>query len=179
MYLVMSLFMSFFILGLFALLLLLACAYSVLSHKAATSHLWRQFAARCFSSCSVPKQLTHNCSSLGCPCPRCPRGCPRVCLCLPQGVSVPAPGCLCASSSLASMSAQPRRTKTIIACGHTRLGWPGSQAVWQGCSRGQTAGPCLLCLRLPLYTVSRKILTQMVFVWMQTLCSKLLIPLGT
>lgn len=162
MYLLMSLFMSFLsLVFLHQLLLLLACAYSVLSHKAAKSHLWWCFAAHRFSSCSVPECITHNCSSLGCPCPVCPCTWPRVSLCLPASLW---PG----------VPAQLRNTKIIICCEQTSLGWQGSrsQAVWHSCSPGQTAGPCLLCLRLPLYTVSEKILMQMIFFWRQTHCLK-------
>lgn len=167
MYFLLSLFISFLsLVFLQQFLLLLACADSVLCHKAASSHLWWRFADLCFSSCSVPKWVTHNCSSLGCPCPRCPCACSRVSLCLPASLW---PGVL----------AQLCSTNTTITCGQTSLGWQGSQTVWHSCSPGQTAGLCLLCLRLPLYTAWEKILTLMVFVWMKTLCFKVLIPLGT
>lgn len=98
---------------------------------------------------------------------------PKVSLCLPQGASVPASISLARSVSPARQHQDHHRL-----WGHIpgMAGLSGSVTWLQPWSDSRT---CLLCFRLPLYTVSEKILKQMVFVWMQTLCSKVLIPLGT
>lgn len=186
-------------------------------HAPVRGDVLRLFAAYCFSSCSVPKWVTHGCSPLGCPCP-------RVSLSLPASPWPGVPAQLSGARSRAprqdDKAAAPVGQQDPLSCpsacpltlehGSVFLHqWSDSHRTWiSPVSTSRRSGwqgdaPCVrpphrrrlpssrprtqpLChfwasqgFPQPLCTASEKILAGMVFVWMQTLCSKVLIPLGT